>query len=402
MQYPDKTPNIFLLVCLASLNPVAFNIAVPLIPFISISFNSEIDTAHLSLTVFLVATAVFQLIIGSLSDRFGRRPLTLVGIVVLILATLLCVLAPTIELFLLGRLLQGAGSAISLALVRTIVYDTNSKSKSVSIVGYVTMGMTIVPMLGPILAGYLEPILGWRSAFQAILGFFLFLFFFCLIFLPETRAQQSRINIDNSFRRIVLILLSHRSFRNYTFISAFSLGVFYSFVTAGAGVAYDVMGMTPTTFGLYYSLLAIGYIIGNFVSGRYAARLDPDILIQIGNLLSLTSVAALTLGLLSGHPHPVVLFAPMLLSSLANGLVLPSAMISAANVEPAIRGMASGLSATFQLVSCGAVTLVVGQLLSLAVFSNSFWPLVIGMTSCSVAALLVGVVHVTRPVKDRL
>lgn len=383
-------PSIALLVAMPALSPFALNIFVPSMPGLVEFFNTSPGMVQLTLSLYLVATSLAQLLIGPISDSWGRRPVFLAGMVLFIVASLVCRLAPGIEVLIAARIVQGVGAAAGFVLVRSIISDLYGQEKSASMIGYVTMGTVLFPMIGPAIGGYLDEAAGWRSSFDFVTGLGIVLFATAFFGLGETiRERQPDFGIRRtltSFRTLAL----DAPFRSYTLTSSFSACVFYSFVGGGPFVASQVLHLSASAYGLYYIMIALGYVVGNFISGRIAERAGLFAMIQSGNCLSVCAVIALGLGFASGSDNPLILFVPMFFSSFANGLTLPSAIAGAVSVRPALSGAAAGLSGSLQLGAGAIASAIVGALMTNALLGATAWPLVAIMGISAVLALVTG------------
>ena len=164
-------PHIFTLIVLTGLGALSMNIFLPSLPAMSEHFSTDYRVMQLSVALYLAGSAVLQIVVGPISDRYGRRPVLLWGIGIFLVATLGCILAPTIEVFLAFRMLQ-AVVVVGLVLGRAVVRDMYPQDQAASQIGYVTMGMAVVPMIGPAIGGVLDETLGWQANFWmlAILG----------------------------------------------------------------------------------------------------------------------------------------------------------------------------------------------------------------------------------------
>ena len=257
-------PHIATLVLIAGLSALNMNMFLPALPAMAADFGADYATIQLAISGYLAGTAVLQLIIGPLSDRYGRRPVLLSGIGLFLLATLVCIAATSIEVFLIGRMLQTTLIA-GLVLSRAIVRDMVPMEEAASMIGYVTMGMTIVPMIGPVLGGVLSDLLGWQANFVAILIFGLMVMGVVWLDLKETNDSPSE-SFAAQFRAYPE-LLSSGAFWGYTLTTTFASGVFFAFLGGAPFVGSTLLGMSPTVLGLYFCFTAFGYMVGNFLSG---------------------------------------------------------------------------------------------------------------------------------------
>ena len=188
-----KDPSAAFAIAIASVGlatPLAVHIFMPVIPSIRAAFAITDATAQLSFSISLATMAFATLVYGTLSDRYGRRPLLLTGLILFVAGSFLCAIAPSIETLIAGRLLQAAGAGCGVALVRAIARDAYGPEKLVKVIAYLTMFYTMGPALAPLIGGILADIYGWRSVFwvafvsaSAILAGAYFL-------IPETRSAS--------------------------------------------------------------------------------------------------------------------------------------------------------------------------------------------------------------------
>ena len=381
-----RGPSLLVLVFVAMLSPLAMNIFLPSMLGIQAHFQTDFASVQLGLSLYLASLAVSQLIMGTLSDRYGRRPIVIAGLVLFLFATIGCIYAPNIEFFLFSRVMQGLGGSSGLILGRAIIRDMYGRDEAASKIGYVTMGMAIAPMIGPAMAGYLGTIYGWQSSFWLLQIFGALVLVASVINLSETNKNPipsiSVTNIIGSYRA----LFSIKIFWLYTAVSGATAGMFFAFLGGAAFVSEIVLGLTPDVYGLYFILVALGYSVGNFVSGRFAARLGVFKMILLGNILGLAAIVLMAVLFATVALHPLLLFGPMFILSLSNGLVLPSAMAGTVSVRPDLAGSAAGLSGSLQMVAGASLSYIVGVLLPLSQ-TPSAWPLIIAM-ACSLFVAL--------------
>ena len=160
-QFLDRStpPNIFTLILLAGVSALCMNIFLPSLPSMTEYFDTDYGVMQLSIAVYLAVNAVLQIVVGPISDKFGRRPVILAGLAIFLAATIGCIYAPNAAVFLTFRMLQAA-VVVAMVLSRAVVRDMVSADEAASMIGYVTMGMTVVPMLGPALGGLLDSAFG--------------------------------------------------------------------------------------------------------------------------------------------------------------------------------------------------------------------------------------------------
>lgn len=351
---PGSRSFLVLLVALSMLGPLTLNILVPSLPGLAKAFSTTRESAQLTFSLYLFGMAISQLVLGPLADRFGRRPVVLVALVTYVFASIAAHFAANIEILNTARVLQSFGATAGLTLGRTMIRDRYDQNSAASVIGYVTMAMVIAPMISPLLGATLDEAFGWRSilAFCALLGSISFAVAF--LNLPETRpatlvAATTRQVIERTIK-----LVSNLRYMAYWGTSAFCSALFFCFLGTAPHLMIEVLGVPKTDYGFWFMSLSLGYMAGNFVSGRNSRRLGIDRLIYWGNVAGLVGSIALLIPALFGILHPLALFAPAMVMSFGNGLVLPNAIAGGLGVNPQAAGAGSGLMG-FGQVGVGAV-----------------------------------------------
>lgn len=354
-------PHITTLVVASSLSSLTLNVFLPSLPAMARHFDTDYSVIQLTVSLYLAAMGALQLVLGPASDRFGRRPVMLASLAVFIVATAAAIVAPNVQVLLVCRVLQ-AFSAAGIVLSRAVIGDTVGAAGAASRIGYVTMGMTVAPMIGPAIGGFLDEAFGWQSTFALTLVFGIVAITVVYLDLGETNRHRSA-NFTAQFRAYPE-LLGSRSFWAYTLTAAFTSGAFFAFLGGAPYVSSEILRLSPSAYGLYFAILALGYMSGNFLSGRYASRFGIRRMMLAGNFVSMTGVLV-SLGLFQlGFAHPASLFVPMALMGVGNGLTLPSANAGLVSVNPRLAGSASGLGGALQMTGGASLSFVAGIFLS--------------------------------------
>ncbi len=384
-----RRPSVYLLVALSAVNPLAINIAMPSMPHMTEAFGTTYAMIQLMLSLYLATMALAQTVIGPLSDRFGRRPVLLGGMVVFVAGSVIALFAPTIEVLLAGRVLQGAGGCAGIVLARAIVRDLYDRDRAASMIGYVTMGMAVAPMIAPTIGGVLEETVGWRGSFVVMLATGAGALLWALAALYETNPNLGR---AVSFRETVRQwgeLLSVPIFWAYSGAAAFASAVFFAFLGGAPYVSSEIMQVGPVAYGLYFILVSLGYMMGNFLTGRFAARIGVPAMITAGNAVQMVAVGTMAALFAAGIVHPLALFGPMLLVGVANGVALPSAIAGSVSIRPDLAGAASGLGGSMQ-VGVGALASTLAGALLVTVWQGTVWGLLAVMIVAAVAGVACG------------
>lgn len=384
MQPPPRTPPIPMLVGVSALGPLALNILMPAMPMIRRSLETDTASVQLTLSLYLVGLAVSQLLYGPLSDRFGRRPLMLVGLVLFLAGTLGGLFAPTIEVLVLSRMVQAIGGCAGIVLGRAMVRDLFSRERSASVIAYMTMMMVVAPMLAPLIGGYLSGWFDWRAtfAFTAAIAALVTLAGWRL--LHETHFDRQALPGIAGMARSYDSLFRMPAFRAYAMVLSFSSAGFFAFLGGAPHVVVDLMGRSPSDYGVYSILGALGYMIGNFFAGRFSTRFGVDRMIGFGAFVSFTgAMLMLSLALAGLMTHPILLFLPLAVYAMGNGLTLPNGMAGAISANPRAAGAASGLAGFLQMTIGALASVAVGYLVA-----ESATPMIVVMAGASLLAIL--------------
>lgn len=381
-----RRPSLGALIAVSMLSPFAINVVVPSLPAIERHFAADYATVQLVLSLYLAAVAVAQILIGPLSDRFGRRPVLMAGLAVFAVSSVACVAAPNAESLIALRVVQAAGGSAGLVLARAIIRDLYERRRAASMIGYLTMGFAIAPMLAPLIGGLLQGAFDWRASFWFMFGFGLVCLAVAWHDVSETNlAPSDRLGLGTMFRDFGL-LVREPGFLLFTGSASLSSGVFFAFLGGAPYVSETILGLSPTVYGSWFVLVAGGYAIGNFLSGRYAERAGVRAMIVGGSVLALVVVAVMPALFNAGLAHAASLFVPMFVLGIANGLVLPNALAGAISAIPRIAGAASGLAGAAQMGFGALFSAATGAWLA---GSASAMPLFLAMGISAVGALVV-------------
>ncbi len=378
-------PSILVLVAVSAINPAAINIFIPSMASMEAVFHTDFATVQLTLSLYLVGVALSQLIIGPLSDRFGRRPVLLWGLALFAAGSLVCALAPTIEVLILGRLVQAFGGCAGIVLGRAIVRDMYERDAAASMIGYVTMGMAVAPMVSPVLGGLLHEAYGWQASFYLLAVASAIVLMWSWFVLHETNRNIGQADSIGDLLASYKVLLGDTAFWAFMLCAALSAGLFFGFLGGAPFVSQTLLGLTPGNMGLFFMLVAAGFVGGNYFCGRYATRAGVARMITIGSVIAALAVALMAALFAVGSTHPMALFGPMMIIAFANGLSLPSAMAGAVSVRPNLAGAASGLSGSMQIGFGAVVTFAVGEAVTSGPGAGTIWPIVGVLVFCAAA-----------------
>lgn len=380
----DRTtpPHILTLVLITGMAALSMSIFLPSLATMTTYFDTEYAIMQIALSGYLAATAILQVFVGPISDRFGRRSLVLGSLSLFVLASIGALFATTVEVFLFFRILQAA-VATTMVLGRAIVRDIVPQDEAASMIGYVTMGMALVPMVGPMIGGALEQAFGWQATFVFLSAAGLATLVVAYLDLGETVQGQG-----TGFREQIRTypeLLSSPRFWGYVLCAAFGSGAFFALLGGASFVASEIFGLSPLWSGIALGAPAIGYAVGNFLSGRFSVRVGINRMAVTGTLIAVSGLGTSALLTLAGVHHPLIFFGFCVFLGLGNGVMLPNVIAGSISVRPHLAGTASGLGGAIMIGGGAALSQVAGSILTI---ETGTMPLQLIMLGVSVLAFL--------------
>jgi DHA1 family bicyclomycin/chloramphenicol resistance-like MFS transporter len=384
---PAPLHLIVLLMAMGAIGPVSLNILVPATPGLAVIFDTKVETVQLTLSLYLLGLAVSQLLLGPLSDRFGRKPVLLTGLFITAAASIAAIYSTSILSLILWRTLQALGASSGLVIGRAIIRDLYSRDRAASMIGLVTTVMVLAPMAAPLIGGILDTALGWQYTFVLTAAFAGAVLIWAYFALPETRPDH----ITGGGLRFILgesrELLSTRRFVGYVLVCAIGTSTFFAFLGGGPHVVVGIMARSSAEYGLWFILTSGGFMLGNFITARFSQRYGIDAMVHFG-LMSLLAGAILTVVICVILPDggPWTIFIPQLLISFGNGIFLPNCVAGAVSVRPQAAGTASGITGFVQMATGAAAAQAMSHVVASA---STAIPLAIAMLLLSAVTAVV-------------
>ncbi len=390
-RYLDRRtpPHLSTLILIAGLSALSMNIFLPSLPNMAAYFQVDYAVMQLSVSLYLGASALLQVIVGPLSDRYGRRRLLLVSMALFAIASLGTLLATSAEVFLLCRTAQSV-IATGMVLSRAIARDMVDEARAASMIGYLTMGMSIVPMLGPFVGGMLDEAFGWKANFALLMVAGLLVMALTWVDLGETSVSRHA-SFRDQFRDYPALFASPR-FWGYVLSASLSSGVFFAYLGGAPFVGSEIYGLSPTWLGVYFGVTAVGYALGNFCSGRYSVRIGVNRMVLFGTLATTSGLVMMAVLLAAGLATAEVFFGFFFFVGFGNGMALPNATAGMLSVRPHLAGTASGLGGAIMIGGGAVLSGLAGAMLTPG---STPWPLVLIMLSCSIASVI-AILYVIR------
>jgi MFS transporter, DHA1 family, multidrug resistance protein len=349
----DSTGNatsritLLLLVAMNGVAPISLYILVPALPKLATTFGRDISIAQMTVSLYMVGLACSQIIMGPLSDRFGRRPALLAGLGLMVAASVGCIFAETLPQLIAARFLQALGGATGMVVSRAIIRDLYPRERVGAMISLVIAVMMIAQMLSPLAGGLLEIAFGWRAIFYAITAASILVTASIALALPETRRDRTE---DGGFRGDVGSLITSRAFIGYVLCQVLASQIIFVFAGGGPYLVVTHMGRSSAEYGAWFATTGFAFLVGNLCCVRFAPRHSLEKLIWFGLALQLFgSLLNLLWGVTGLNQVPSWLFGTQMLVMFANAFVMSNSAAGAISVRPEAAGTASGAMGFLQM-----------------------------------------------------
>ena len=363
MPFPPKSKSMLVLItALVATGPISTDMYLPALPDIRDAFDVTTLGVQLTLSVFLFGLAFAQLILGPLSDKFGRRPVLLGGLALYFVASIACAMATTIEILILSRFFQAAGVCAGSVVGRAVVRDIHGPDEAARMLAYIASGIAVAPLVAPLIGGQLALAFGWPSIFWVMAAIALILFFTTHSALGETNQWKKADALNpKRFLRNYSTLIKDAEYRSFVLASAFNFSGLFAFISGASFVLIEGLGLDIETFGFAFGFVVIGFMVGAQISARLTKRIGLERMIEIGGRLAIVS-GAIGLAVQFIFPHSVFLvIIPMALYLTSVGLILPNATAGAIAPHQDMAGAASALLGFVQMMMAAGAGMIVGK-----------------------------------------
>ena len=338
-----------LLVALTASGTLGMHVIIPALPATARAVDISISTVQLSITLYLVGLAAGQLLYGPLSDRFGRRPVLLLGMGLFTIASAVTAFAPNAAILIGARVLQSIGGCAGLVLGRAAVRDGATPDKAAGQLALLTIVMAVVPALAPALGGYITAFIHWRASYVllAIIGGTTLLA--TILVLPETNRDPRSRNAPLSFGRGYARLLRSRLFLGFAVSGALTTTSFYGFMAASPFIFENLLHRPTQEVGIYYLILMAGVGLGGAIANRLSRRVTLRTGLRLANLTGILGASGFMLAELTGHLSVLTTVAPIAVFMVGAGMASPFALAGSVSANPQAIGAASGLYGFIQM-----------------------------------------------------
>jgi MFS transporter, DHA1 family, multidrug resistance protein len=341
--------------------PLCIDMYLPALPDINRELHASASAVQLTLTACLIGIAVGQLVLGPISDRYGRRPPLLAGLAAFVLSSLACAVAPNIY-FLTGfRLVQGLGGAAGIVIARSIVRDLHSGVALARFFATLMLATGVGPVFAPQIGSWILSFTSWRGVFVVLAAFGVILLFSAWWRVPETLPAASRLTGSTwSTVASMVTVLKDRVFLGYVLACGLGMSGTFAYIAGSSFVLQNVYGLSALGYGLVFALNAFGLIIGAQVSGRLAGRFGPSRLLTAG-LLTMIVGGALLFVVVVGHVAGLAAVIPALwIVMFGFGFVGPNSAALAMQRYPQMAGSAAAVLGSFQFGMAAVIAPLAG------------------------------------------
>ncbi len=340
---------IVLLVALTTFGPLSMSIYTPAMTTIGQALMASDEEVKLTLTTFLIGFSAGQIIYGPLSDRYGRKPVLLVGAAVYTLMGLACAFAPSVEELIVLRIFHGLGVCSGSVIARAIVRDTFGQQGSARVMSWISLGINIAPAVAPVLGGHLTALFGWQSVFFVLAGFGGTVFLAVLFGLRETNPYLGQgAGIWGTIRQAGP-MLAHRQFMGYGLAIGAMFAAMFAYTAGAPFVLINKLGLSPAAFGYWILTSVAGFTFGSLIATRTVTRLPLPLCIVIGLAVAVIGGVLMLVLALAGELSVMAIVLPYFIVAIGSGMVMAPAMAGSINQFPRQAGTASSLMGTMQM-----------------------------------------------------
>ena len=339
---------ILVLGCLTGMGALSIDMSLASIPFLSLDLSAGLSLSQYTVGFFMAGVGIGQIPLGLISDRIGRMPVLFFGLVIFVISGIVTSIANSIELILFARFIQGLGASAGLSVSRAMVRDISSGKQSADILSAMMMIFTFIPMLAPIIGGFLVHQIHWRMPFIAITVFGAIILFGVKKELKETGVVNKNIQIKEQFRKGIREFIAYRiSIFGMLLIVLSTIG-YMSVITSSSLLIIEIYQIPVEWFGILFALTGLSVFIGSLINRRLLKRYKIIKIIGLGVILIGISSLSLLFIAKANQANFILLWGSVCLYMLGTGFLISNAMALALDPLPKIAGLAASIIGSLQ------------------------------------------------------
>ncbi|OGO94494.1 MAG: hypothetical protein A3F41_05905 [Coxiella sp. RIFCSPHIGHO2_12_FULL_44_14] len=352
-----------LLIFSASASMLSSDMYVPSLPYIAKYFSVSATQVKLTISVYFLTFSLSQLAYGPLSDAFGRRIVILSGLAFFLIGSLICAYADSIDMLIVGRLVQGIGAGAPVGLSRSIMRDVFTGPQLVRFASYTSLAYGIMPIIAPTLGGYFQHYLGWQSVFVFLMVYSFISWVSIWLLLPETNTQISLLTarpmqILKNYR----ILLTNREFVGHVIITSLCFSGVIVYYAITPFLLQDVLRLSAVEYGWLTMFITSAVLLGKLLNVYLVKRYSSETILGLGSAFLLWGGASMLLLGLTMPMSVTVLVLPMVFYVFGMGLIASNASAGAMMPFPAIAGTAGSLFSCLQTLGTAFMSVMAAHI----------------------------------------
>jgi len=352
-------------------------------PAIAANLNADVASVQLTLTAYFVTFGIAQLFYGPWADQVGRKLPLYVGIVIFIIASIGCAMAPTIGWLIAFRAMQGIGGAVLMVVPRAVIRDMHTGPQATKLMAMVMLVISISPMLAPLAGSGLIVIGDWRFIFWALCFAAALSLAITGLALPETLSANNRVPVNfHNLWQGSKILFRDPVFMGLTFMGGFGFASFMIFIASAAFVYSGQFGLSPTHFSFAFAVNAVGFFAASQMAGVLGEKIGVLPVIKWAAFGFAGFSGLLLLVAFIGHASLPVIIAGLFCANACLGLIIPTTMVLALDPHGEIAGLASSLGGTLQMITGGIMVILTGLF-----FDGTAIPMIAAIMLCAICSL---------------
>ena len=375
---------ILVLGCLTGMGALSIDMSLASIPFLSFDLSADLSLSQYTVGFFMAGVGIGQIPLGLISDRIGRMPVLFFGLVIFVISGIVTSIANSIELILFARFIQGLGASAGLSVSRAMVRDISSGKQSADILSAMMMTFTFIPMLAPIIGGFLVHQIHWRMPFIAITVFGAIILFGVKKELKETGVVNKNIQIKEQFRKGIQEFIAYRiSIFGMLLIVLSTIG-YMSVITSSSLLIIEIYQIPVEWFGILFALTGLSVFVGSLINRRLLKRYKIIKIIGLGVILIGISSLSLLFIAKANQANFILLWGSVCLYMLGTGFLISNAMALALDPLPKIAGLAASIIGSLQNFGSS-----IGSIATGFIYNGSIRNVILLMGLCGLLTVLI-------------
>ncbi|WP_255449644.1 multidrug effflux MFS transporter [Shimia ponticola] len=371
---------------LAAVGPFAIDMFLPAMPAITEDLNTTIAATQATLTAYFIAFGLAQMVYGPWADQVGRKPPLYTGLIIFLLGTVGCVVAPSIEILIGSRVVQALGAAVLMVVPRAVIRDLHTGPKATQLMAMIMLVISVSPMLAPLAGSLLLLVADWRMIFVVLGVAALLSLILTYLVVEETLEPEASIPVNlRSLARGTRVLMTDKTFMGLTFVGGFGMASFFVFLASAAFVYTQQFGLSEIGFSVAFAINAVGFFSASQVAAPLGMKIGMERTVLIGTIGFAVFACLAAMVSLAGWLTLPLMVGLLFCANAFLGLVIPTTMVMSLDPHGEIAGLASSLGGTLQMVAGGVMIVLTAPF-----FDGSATPLLCSIALCSLIALVIG------------